>query len=164
MLGAEIMLVPHVTGCLPSPMPGRGRVDPKIWRQRELDPVRCRQEFDGPKGRAWLLRWLSARAYENGVYAVYTNPIGMEGGTIKPGGSLVLRSVRRNSGGVPRAGGRGSRRHARSRQARVGFRAVLHSGQAAGAVREDDRTQPRIGSAGNPEVWWKKHRSAECAD
>lgn len=90
MLGAEVILAPHVTGCLPSPMPGRGTVDPEVWRNRNLDPVRCRQEFDGPKGRGWLLRWLPTRAYENGVYLVYSNPIGEESGTIKPGGSLIL--------------------------------------------------------------------------
>jgi predicted amidohydrolase len=90
MAGAEIILAPHVTGCLPSPMPGRGVVDKKVWENRELDPVSCRQEFDGPKGRGWLMRWLPARAYENGVFVVYSNPIGVEGGTIKPGGSLIL--------------------------------------------------------------------------
>jgi predicted amidohydrolase len=90
MLGAEIILMPHVTGCLPSPMPGRGVVDPEVWHNRDRDPVRCRQEFDGPKGRGWLMRWLPARAWENGVFALYANPIGVEGGTIKPGGSLIL--------------------------------------------------------------------------
>jgi len=90
MMGAEIILMPHVTGCLPSPMPGRGTVDRAVWENRELDPVRCRQEFDGPKGRGWILRWLPARAYENGVYAIYANVIGLDGGTIKPGGSMIL--------------------------------------------------------------------------
>lgn len=90
LLGAEIVLAPHVTGCLPSPMPGRGTVDAEAWRNRERDPVRCRQEFDGPKGRGWLFRWLPSRAYENGVYLVYSNPIGDDGGTIKPGGSLIF--------------------------------------------------------------------------
>lgn len=90
MMGADIILMPHVTGCLPSPMPGRGTVDRAIWDNRELDPVRCRQEFDGPKGRGWILRWLPARAYENGVYAIYANVIGLDGGTIKPGGSMIL--------------------------------------------------------------------------
>ena len=42
MKGAEIILMPHVTGCLPSPMPGRGLVDPEVWHNRERDPVRCR--------------------------------------------------------------------------------------------------------------------------
>lgn len=90
MLGAEIILMPHVTGCLPSPAPGRGTVEPEIWRNRERDPVRCRQEFDGPKGRGWLMKWLPARAWENGVYVVYANVIGDDGGTIKPGGSMIL--------------------------------------------------------------------------
>lgn len=90
LVGAEIVLAPHVTGCLPSPMPGRGIVAAQVWENRELDPVRCRQELDGPKGRAWLMRWLPARAYENGVYLVYSNPIGYDGGTIKPGGSLIF--------------------------------------------------------------------------
>lgn len=90
MMGAEIVLMPHVTGCLPSPMPGRGTVDPQIWHNRERDPVRCRQEFDGPKGRGWVMRWLPARAWENGVFAIYSNPIGVEGGTIKPGGAMIL--------------------------------------------------------------------------
>ena len=90
MLGAEIVLMPHVTGCLPSPMPGRGTVDPAIWHNRVRDPVRCRQEFDGPKGRGWLMRWLPARCWENGIFGVYSNPIGEEGGTIKAGGAMIL--------------------------------------------------------------------------
>lgn len=88
--GAEIVLMPHVTGCLPSTMPGRGTVDPALWNSRQRDPVRLRQEFQGPKGRGWLMRWLPARAWENGIYAVYTNPIGLDEGQVRPGGSLIL--------------------------------------------------------------------------
>jgi len=88
--GAEIVFMPHVTGCLPSTMPGRGLVDPALWRDRDRDPVPLRQELDGPKGRGWLLRWLPARAWENGIYAVYSNPIGIDYGQVRPGGSLVL--------------------------------------------------------------------------
>ncbi|MBM3810439.1 MAG: nitrilase [Acidimicrobiia bacterium] len=90
MLGAEIILMPHVTGCLPSPAPGRGVVDPEIWHNRVRDPVRCRMEFDGPKGRGWIMKWLPARAWENGVYVVYANVLGVDGGTIKPGGSMIV--------------------------------------------------------------------------
>ncbi len=90
MMGAEIIMMPHVTGCLPSVMPGRGVVDPALWDDRERDPVRLRQEFRGPKGRGWLMRWLPARAYENGVYAVFTNPIGRDYDTIKPGLAMIL--------------------------------------------------------------------------
>jgi (R)-amidase len=90
MLGAEVVFMPHVTGCLPSPMPGRGIVDPTLWANREREAVPLRQEFAGPKGRGWLLRWLPARAYENGIYAVFTNPIGMDDGEIRNGNAMVL--------------------------------------------------------------------------
>ena len=90
MLGADIIIAPHVTGCLPSPAPGRGVVAPEVWHGRREYPERCRAEFDGPKGRGWLMKWLPARAWENGVYVVYSNVLGVDGGTIKPGGSLIL--------------------------------------------------------------------------
>ena len=90
MLGAEIILMPHVTCCLPSVMPGRGVVDRALWENRHADPVRLRQEFEGPKGREWLMRWLPARAYDNGVYAVFSNPIGWDYDTGKPGLAMIL--------------------------------------------------------------------------
>lgn len=90
MMGAEIIFAPHVTGCLPSIMPGRGAVDRAVWDNRRRDPVRLRQEFDGPKGRGWLMRWLPARAYENGVYYVFANNIGWDYDTVKPGLSMLI--------------------------------------------------------------------------
>ena len=90
MMGAEIVFMPHVTCGLQSVMPGRGKIDPQVWHNRHRDPVRCRQEFLGPKGRGWLMRWLPARAYENGVYAVYTNPVGVDHDTIKNGNAMIL--------------------------------------------------------------------------
>jgi predicted amidohydrolase len=90
MLGAEIVFMPHVTACLPSVMPGRGLVERKLWDNRHRDPVRLRQEFLGPKGRGWLMRWLPTRAYENGVYAVFSNPIGVDYDTVKPGLAMIL--------------------------------------------------------------------------
>ncbi|MEX0906680.1 MAG: nitrilase family protein [Balneolaceae bacterium] len=90
LLGAEVIFAPHVTMCTPSSMPGRGYVDDKLWQNRHHDPVPLRMEFDGPKGREWLMRWLPARAYDNGVYYVFTNPIGYDGEHLKNGNSLVL--------------------------------------------------------------------------
>lgn len=90
LLGAELIFAPHVTCCTPSAMPGRGYVDDKYWQNRETDPVSLRMEFDGPKGRRWLMRWLPARAYDNGVYYVYTNPIGYDGEHLKNGNSMVI--------------------------------------------------------------------------
>jgi predicted amidohydrolase len=90
MLGAEMIFMPHVTCCLPSVMPGRGTIDRQLWDNRHRDPVRLRQEFRGPKGRDWLMRWLPTRAYENGVYAVFTNPIGWDYDTVKPGLAMIF--------------------------------------------------------------------------
>jgi predicted amidohydrolase len=88
--GAEIVFMPHVTGCLPSTMPGRGLVDPALWHNRERDPVPLRLELNGPKGRGWLMRWLPARAWENGIYAVFSNPIGMDYGQVRNGNAMIL--------------------------------------------------------------------------
>jgi len=90
LLGAEIIFMPHVTGCTPSPMPGRGWVDLSLWDKRENNPDAIRAEFDGPKGRGWLMRWLPARAYDNGIYAIFTNPIGPDGEQLKNGNSMIL--------------------------------------------------------------------------
>lgn len=90
LLGAQAIIMPHVTGCLPGAMPGRGHVDRALWDNRRRDPAALRVEFEGRKGRAWLMRWLPARAYENGVYAVFSNAVGVDADTIKPGLAMIL--------------------------------------------------------------------------
>jgi predicted amidohydrolase len=90
LLGAEVVFMPHVTGCLPSVMPGRGTVSTQLWDNRESDPVRLRQEFHGPKGRGWLMRFLPTRAWENGIYAIFSNPIGMDFGEVRNGNAMVI--------------------------------------------------------------------------
>ena len=90
LLGAEIIFAPHVTCCTPSAMPGRGYVDDELWQNRENDPVSLRLEFDGPKGRRWLMRWLPSRAYDNGIYYAFTNPIGYDGEHLKNGNSMII--------------------------------------------------------------------------
>jgi len=90
LLGAEIIFMPHVTMCTPSTRPGAGFVDPALWAKRVADPTSLRAEFDGLKGRAWLMKWLPARAYDNGVYAVFSNPIGMDDDQLKNGCSMVV--------------------------------------------------------------------------
>lgn len=90
LLGADIIFMPHVTMCTPSTRPGAGFVDPKLWENRESDPTSLRLEFDGMKGRDWLMKWLPARAYDNGVYVVFSNPIGMDDDQLKNGCSMIL--------------------------------------------------------------------------
>ena len=76
--------------CTPSSRPGAGFVDPQLWLNRENDPTNLRLEFDGMKGRSWLMKWLPARAYDNAVYVVFSNPIGMDDDQLKNGCSMVL--------------------------------------------------------------------------
>lgn len=90
LLGANIIFMPHVTMCTPSTRPGAGFVDPKLWQNRKADPTSLRLEFDGMKGRAWLMKWLPARAYDNGIYAVFSNPIGMDDDQLKNGCSMII--------------------------------------------------------------------------
>jgi predicted amidohydrolase len=90
LLGADIIFMPHVTMCTPSTRPGAGFVDPKLWENRETDPTSLRLEFDGMKGRDWLMKWLPARAYDNAIYVVFSNPIGMDADQLKNGCSMIL--------------------------------------------------------------------------
>jgi len=90
LLGADIIFMPHATMCTPSPRPGAGFVEPALWANRETNPTSLRLEFDGMKGRAWLMKWLPARAYDNGIYAVFSNPIGMDDDQLKNGCSMII--------------------------------------------------------------------------
>jgi len=90
LLGADIIFMPHVTMCTPSTRPGAGFVDPKLWENREADPTSLRLEFDGMKGKGWLMKWLPARAYDNGIYVIFSNPIGMDHDQLKNGCSMII--------------------------------------------------------------------------
>lgn len=90
LLGADIIFMPHVTMCTPSTRPGAGFVDPKLWESRAQDPTSLRLEFDGMKGRSWLMKWLPARAYDNAVYVVFSNAIGMDDDQLKNGCSMII--------------------------------------------------------------------------
>ncbi|MGF7038795.1 nitrilase family protein [Mucilaginibacter lappiensis] len=90
LLGADIVFMPHVTMCTPSTRPGAGFVDPQLWFDKENNRQLLRAEFDGLKGRSWLMKWLPARAYDNAIYAVFANPIGMDDDQLKNGCSMVI--------------------------------------------------------------------------
>ncbi len=90
LLGANAIFMPHVTMCTPSTRPGAGFVDPALWKNREADPTSLRLEFDGMKGRDWLMKWLPARAYDNAIYAIFSNPIGMDDDQLKNGCSMII--------------------------------------------------------------------------
>jgi predicted amidohydrolase len=90
LLGAKIIFMPHVTMGTPSPRPGSGFIDPMLWENRTRDPGTLRAEFDGPKGREWLMKWLPSRACDNGIYVVFSNPVGMDDDQLKNGCSMII--------------------------------------------------------------------------
>jgi predicted amidohydrolase len=90
LLGADIIFMPHVTMCTPSTRPGAGFVDPRLWENKENDPTSLRLEFEGMKGRDWLMKWLPARAYDNGIYCIFSNAIGMDDDQLKNGRSMII--------------------------------------------------------------------------
>lgn len=90
LLGAQIIFMPHVTMCTPSTRPGAGFVDAALWNDKVKNAEKLRKEFDGSKGREWLMKWLPARAYDNGVYVVFSNPIGMDDDQLKNGCSMII--------------------------------------------------------------------------
>ena len=90
LLGATVIFMPHVTMCTPSTRPGAGFIEPTLWENRETDPTSLRLEFDGMKGRDWLMKWLPARAYDNAIYTIFSNPIGMDGDQLKNGCSMII--------------------------------------------------------------------------
>lgn len=54
------------------------------------DPESLRRAFDGPTAREWLLKRLPCRAYENGVFAVFTNPVGVDDDQIRNGNAMII--------------------------------------------------------------------------
>lgn len=90
LLGADVLFAPHVSMCTPSPRPGDGFVEPALWANRERNPTSLRAESEGLKGRVWLMKWLPARAYDNGVYVVFSNPVGMDDDRLKNSCAMAL--------------------------------------------------------------------------
>ncbi|MBB5638736.1 putative amidohydrolase [Pedobacter cryoconitis] len=90
LLGADIIFMPHVTMCTPSTRPGAGFVATALWENRENDPTSLRLEFEGMKGRDWLMKWLPARSYDNAIYTIFSNPIGMDDDQLKNGCSMII--------------------------------------------------------------------------
>lgn len=89
--GAEILLAPHQTGGCASINPHTmGLVERTLWEQRKQNPEAIEAELKGPKGRAWLLRWLPARAHDNGVFLIFSNGVGIDDDEIRTGNAMIL--------------------------------------------------------------------------
>jgi len=89
--GAEILLAPHQTGGCDSPDPHTmGLVDRALWENRHQDPQAIEAELRGPKGRGWLMRWLPARAHDNGLFLIFSNGVGVDDDEIRTGNAMIL--------------------------------------------------------------------------
>jgi len=91
LLGAEVLLAPHQTGgCRSSNPHTMGLVPRGLWEARETAPEAIEHEFRGEKGRAWLMRWLPARAHDNGLFLVFSNGVGVDDDEVRTGNAMVL--------------------------------------------------------------------------
>jgi predicted amidohydrolase len=89
--GAEILLAPHQTGGCKTPSPYcMGVIEKSLWDNRKKDPTAIEAELKGPKGREWLLRWLPARAHDNGLFLIFSNGVGIDGDEIRTGNAMIL--------------------------------------------------------------------------
>ena len=89
--GVEVLIAPHQTGGCATPSPRcMGAIDVALWENREADPDAIESEFRGPKGREWLLKWLPARAHDNGIYLIFSNGVGRDDNEVRTGNSMIL--------------------------------------------------------------------------
>ncbi|WP_210530399.1 nitrilase family protein [Rubellimicrobium arenae] len=91
LLGCDILLAPHQTGGTASRSPhGMKPIDPELWHRRHQDPEPLRREFQGDKGRGWLMRWLPARAHDNGLFVLFANGVGQDDDEVRTGNAMIL--------------------------------------------------------------------------
>ncbi len=91
LMGADILLAPHQTGGVRSKSPhAMGPIDPELWHNRGTNPEAIEEEFKGPKGRGWLMRWLPSRAHDNGMFLLFSNGVGLDGDEVRTGNAMIL--------------------------------------------------------------------------
>lgn len=91
LAGAEVLLAPHQTGgCRTRSPRAMGPIDPALWERRHDDPQAIESELRGPKGRGWLMRWLPARAHDNGLFYVFSNGVGTDDDEVRTGNAMLI--------------------------------------------------------------------------
>ena len=89
--GAEILLAPHQTGGCGSKSPhGMKGIDCGLWENRDQDPKSIEDEFRGPNGRGWLMRWLPSRAHDNGLFVIFSNGVGVDDDEVRTGNAMII--------------------------------------------------------------------------
>jgi predicted amidohydrolase len=91
LAGASVLIAPHQTGGTASRSPHAMRPIPvACWDNRHVDPAAIEREFRGPNGRAWLMRWLPARAHDNGIFVIFSNGVGRDDDEVRTGNAMVF--------------------------------------------------------------------------
>ena len=91
LMGADILLAPHQTGGCHSKSPfGMKAIDKELWENRYKDPQSIEDEFRGPNGREWLMRWLPSRAHDNGLFVVFSNGVGIDDNEVRTGNAMII--------------------------------------------------------------------------
>jgi predicted amidohydrolase len=91
LLGATVLLAPHQTGGTDSRSPhGMKPIPQHLWDNRATDPAALEAAFNGPNGRGWLMRWLPARAHDNGLFVLFSNGVGQDDNELRTGNAMIL--------------------------------------------------------------------------
>ncbi|EFB3355327.1 nitrilase family protein [Klebsiella pneumoniae] len=91
LLGADILIAPHQTGGTNSRSPhGMKPIPVSLWEKRYQDPEALVAAFQGSCGREWLMRWLPARAHDNGMFILFSNGVGLDNGEVRTGNAMIL--------------------------------------------------------------------------
>ncbi|MFI6675141.1 nitrilase family protein [Kribbella sp. NPDC050470] len=89
LLGATVLLAPHQTGGTSSRSPhGMKPIPLEVWERG--DRTELAAAFNGPNGRGWLLRWLPARAHDNGLFVLFSNGVGRDDDEVRTGNAMIL--------------------------------------------------------------------------
>ena len=89
--GADILIAPsQVGGSLSRSPHALGLIDLTLWHNRKNSPKALRNEFNGPKGREWLMRWLPSRAHDNGYFLIFSNGVGLDGNEVRTGNAMIF--------------------------------------------------------------------------
>lgn len=91
LLGADILLAPHQTGGTHSRSPhGMKPIPIELWENRYDNPQPLQSAFQGEHGRGWLMRWLPARAHDNGMFILFSNGVGRDEEEIRTGNAMII--------------------------------------------------------------------------
>ncbi|WP_131741093.1 nitrilase family protein [Actinomadura roseirufa] len=91
LLGASVLVAPHQTGGTASRSPhGMKPIPQRLWHDRLRNREAIEAELRGPNGRGWLMRWLPARAHDNGLFVLFSNGVGVDDDEIRTGNAMIL--------------------------------------------------------------------------